>query len=131
MWFPVLRGFHCIHKVQSLPKKSENKMQLLTLLFLIVVVSHSSAFSTTERRNQRNSMLSMVNDRRSFLDATALAGYTFFTSMPAFADTDDLSMPTEEEQKDLQVRHCYLCCHCRVCHYPICHYHYYYHHHHF
>jgi hypothetical protein len=103
-------------------------MQLLTLLFLIVAVSCCSAFSTTERRNQRNSMLAMVNDRRSFLDATALAGYTFFTSMPAFADTDDLSMPTDEEQKDLQVRRCYLCCHlyCRHLSHHLCHHH---HHH--
>lgn len=79
-------------------------MKQLVLLFLFAILNHGSAFSPTERRSQRNLKLSMVSDRRSFLDATALAGYTFFTSMPAFADTDDLSMPTEEEQKDLQVR---------------------------
>ena len=107
-----------------IPKNSYNRTQQLTLLFLIVVVSCSSAFSMAERRNQQNSMLAMVNDQRSFLDATALAGYTFFTSVPAFANTIDLSMPTEEERKDLQ-EHYHLChyhhhlCHC---HHHLCQY---------
>ena len=74
-----------------------------TIVLLSLLVS-TSALLSTNRRNKKDTKLWAVSDRRVFLDASVLAGYTFFTSMPVGASDLDLSMPDEAQQIERQVR---------------------------
>lgn len=77
------------------------EMQRLNTLLILTLASSANGYSLNARRNGHDSKLSTVNDRRVFLGSSVMAGFTFFTSMPAFADAD-LSMPSEAEQAEMQ-----------------------------
>ena len=79
------------------------EMQRLNTLLILTLASSANGYSLNARRNGHDSKLSTVNDRRVFLGSSVMAGFTFFTSMPAFANAD-LSMPSEAEQAEMQVR---------------------------
>jgi hypothetical protein len=80
-------------------------MQRLATIVLLSLLVSTSALLSTNRRNKKHTNLWAVSDRRVFLDASALAGYTFFTSMPVGASDLDLSMPDEAQQIEQQVRY--------------------------